>query len=214
MKDHQASFLASHGSPEQLHGIIDSNPGVYFPGMEENSSYNASHLRKEIQDHISPRGPMASLHSPSLNKYTHTKEDVDSLLKIQKYQLAQTSPHFDQTHFKQMLNGAHHQISAHTLKTIPFDDEMHRRFFVDNEADWGSPKYSGISDRKLNALAQNKSINQEAFQKIFDLNDDFHLGDLIDAHPGKVKKEHIMSILSSGRHDSNAHFALSRQGLI
>lgn len=215
MKKHQESFIAQYGSPEQIHRILDKNPGVYFPGLEENPSYDATHLRREVQDHISPRGQYATMHSPSLSKYDHTKEDVDDLLKIQKYQLAQSSPHFGPEHFKKMLDGAHHQIGAHTLKRIPFDDEMHQRFFVDSEADWGRPKFKGLSTNKLFALAQNVSLNQDAFEKLLDHDSftDEARANLIHAHPEKLKPEHIRGILGSPDNEFS-RFALERNRFI
>lgn len=215
MKEHQASFLAHHGSPDQLHDLIDKNPGVYFPGMEENPSYNVTHLRREIDMHKDPSLPHGhTLHSPSLSKYTHSKEDVDDLLKIQKYQLAQTSPSFGPEHFKKMLDGAHHQINAHTLKTIPFDEEMHQRFFVNHEADWGRPNFKVLSDRKLFGLSQNKSLNHDAFEKLFALDGSDHVrANLIDAHPEKMKPEHIRKTLGLLGNEYS-RFALERNGLI
>lgn len=214
MKKHQISFLLDHGDSGHIHDMLDAYPGKFFPSLEHNPAYDVTHLRKEIGRAKS--GAAGSVvHRTYLHDIDHDVKDVDDLMDIQRYQVAQTSPHFGPEHMKRMLSNAHHQISAYSWNNVPIDDELHRRIFVDEEADWGRPKYHGLQWNKAHALSRNPTLNQDAFDKLFDA-DESNIADLVRSHPDKVKPHHIQQILEldNGRRRSGGYNALVEKGFI
>lgn len=213
MKKHQKYFLEKFGSPEHINQILDSGlDNGYHSGIVVNPSYDVSNLRNEIAKNRKNVFGVTTIHTDDVSKMEHTKEDVDGLINIGKYQLAASSPHFGPEHLKRILRTDPHTVRHGILEKVKLDTELnHMLFSEEGEVPFGFLKSGAVFD-----LAHNKSLNQDGFNKMFETGGDQDRSKLIDVHPDKVKPEHIKKVTTFETFNpgSYSHRSLKKHGLI